>query len=299
MSESQEGSLRYHLPRNGLETQRLDIQHYVLKACFDGQLLHPSITKRLPPNADILESGTGTGIWLIDLAQTPHLSIGSLTAFDLSPLQFPNEERRTIERGAMGEANLYLNLFEHDVTKALSEEHVGTYDLVHQRLLVLGLRTEEWPVAVANLAATIKLGGFLQLSEVLPGITDYGQSEAIDRAIALWKVAFEVGQKDLLCLCHLEGHLKSAGLQEVECWEVELLFGPKNRDEDLGLALTAWISNVLLQTWRAVHAVVSTHDLPDGIRTIEEAEVWHKEVSKHLNEVGGVAMFGMAVGRKA
>lgn len=42
----------------------------------------------------------------------------------------------------------------------------NTFDLVQMRLLILGLRTEEWPIAIKELIRVTKPGGMIQLMEV-------------------------------------------------------------------------------------------------------------------------------------
>jgi ubiquinone/menaquinone biosynthesis C-methylase UbiE len=58
----------YGLTRDAKESQRLNAQHDVWKANI-GSLLHPSIAKSIPSNARIGDVGTGTGVWIIDLAK--------------------------------------------------------------------------------------------------------------------------------------------------------------------------------------------------------------------------------------
>lgn len=57
----------YGLTRNAKESQRLDGQHFVWKKNL-GFLLHPSVIASIPQDARIGDVGTGTGVWLIDLA---------------------------------------------------------------------------------------------------------------------------------------------------------------------------------------------------------------------------------------
>ncbi|KAL8287041.1 hypothetical protein RQP46_004047 [Phenoliferia psychrophenolica] len=289
------GSVAYTLPRDSVETRRLDEQHFLLKACFSNSNLHPTVRKALPAGADVLESATGTTIWLRDLANTEGIKLGSVTAFDLSSLQFPPATDRKLPHGG---GSLPLKLFEHNVTHPLPTEFDSKFDLVNQRLLVLGLRTEEWPGAVANLAATLKPGGWLQLSEVYPVMRDFGESSAIDSFNVIMKLACTVGGKDMLCLEHLEGHMLSAGLKSTEKWDGHLRFGAHNADRTLGEALSQWIGATLLGTWRAVHSAAPSL-LPPGLQTSEESQVLYKSVIDHLNLVGGIATFGMVIGQKA
>ena len=110
-------------------------------------------------HAVVLESATGTTIWLRDLTETQGISLATVTGFDLSDAQFP--ENRRLQHGV---TTLPLNLFTHNVTLPLPSEYLNRFDLVHQRLLIAGLNAEDWPAAVANLAATLSESVALRLN---------------------------------------------------------------------------------------------------------------------------------------
>lgn len=57
----------YTLDRDAAESRRLDMQHQAW-AKGVGYLIHPRIAETLPRDAKIADVGTGTGIWLMDLA---------------------------------------------------------------------------------------------------------------------------------------------------------------------------------------------------------------------------------------
>ncbi|PQE14568.1 umta methyltransferase family protein [Rutstroemia sp. NJR-2017a WRK4] len=66
---------------------RLNLQHYLWKDGL-GYLLHPSIPLN-GPNTRIADLGTGTGIWVLDLArQLPETT--QLYGFDISDAQYPH-----------------------------------------------------------------------------------------------------------------------------------------------------------------------------------------------------------------
>lgn len=94
----------------------LDQQHSLLKACFSNSNLHPTVRKGLPTDAAVLDSAGGTTIWLRDLASTDGIKLGSVTALDLSSLQFPPAADRKVPHGGI---SLPLTLFEHNVTLPL------------------------------------------------------------------------------------------------------------------------------------------------------------------------------------
>jgi hypothetical protein len=58
----------YGLTRDAKESSRLNAQHAVWKTNI-GFLLHPRIAKSIPSNARIGDVGTGTGVWITELAK--------------------------------------------------------------------------------------------------------------------------------------------------------------------------------------------------------------------------------------
>lgn len=57
----------YGLTRDAFESSRLDAQHNIWKTNI-GYLLHPRVQSDLAKNPCIGDIGTGTGVWLVDLA---------------------------------------------------------------------------------------------------------------------------------------------------------------------------------------------------------------------------------------
>ncbi|KAL4860624.1 hypothetical protein BDV12DRAFT_181305 [Aspergillus spectabilis] len=143
---------KYVFGRSQKEIERLDAQHRLLSKVTQNTLIHPSIPKeKIQSIADV---GTGTGIWLKDVAQVLPNSDVYYHGFDISADQFPPNPP----------ANLQFS--EHDITKPFPEEHWNRYDLVHVRLLVAALDEPEYKLAIANLSAILKPGGYLQWEEI-------------------------------------------------------------------------------------------------------------------------------------
>lgn len=74
--------LTYFLPNDESEGERLDLQHYMFKTNFNGHLARIPLTPRV---RNVLDIGTGTGIWAIEFAEThPEMQV---FATDISPIQ--------------------------------------------------------------------------------------------------------------------------------------------------------------------------------------------------------------------
>lgn len=78
---------------------------------------------------------------------------GELHGYDISSHFFPTEIPKNME------------FFILDAREPVPKELEGTYDLVHVRLLSMGLEASDWPWAVANLSRLLKPGGALQWEE--------------------------------------------------------------------------------------------------------------------------------------
>ncbi|KAJ5329784.1 Methyltransferase type 12 [Penicillium brevicompactum] len=139
----------YLLGRDGEETRRLNDQHRFLVA-VSGHTIHPSIPKEnITAIADL---GTGTGVWLEDVAKTLPKSV-YLHGFDISAAQIP------IREGPIA-------LSVHDVLYPFPEEHQSRYDLVHIRLLTAGLKKKDYAIVLANARALLKPNGYIQWEEL-------------------------------------------------------------------------------------------------------------------------------------
>ncbi|KAJ5034553.1 hypothetical protein NUH16_005992 [Penicillium rubens] len=145
----------YLLDRDEAETKRLNNQHRFLVDLSN--LIHPSIPTDLTAVADI---GTGTGVWLEDVAKVlPNKSV-HLHGFDISSDQFPRGHQ--IQRP--GQKPIPLSV--HDALHPFPAEHRGRYDLVHIRLLTAGLKQADYIRVLANARTLLKPNGWIQWEEV-------------------------------------------------------------------------------------------------------------------------------------
>jgi SAM-dependent methyltransferase len=123
----------------------LRIQHKWMLAITGGFHIHPSIPVTLDtPNLRIADVGTGTGIYLIDLASMLPAS-AQLHGFDISTAQFPPPEKLPKN----------VSLHQQDMRFPFKEEFIGTFDIVDVRLTFLGIRGDEWIEAVKNVTALL------------------------------------------------------------------------------------------------------------------------------------------------
>lgn len=142
--------VHYLLPSDALEKQRLESQHCFLKrTLYDGKSVLAPIT--LGPGDKVLDSGTGSGAWVLSLAKEVPSSV-SLAAIDIQSNIFPKSFPGN------------LSFYRHSITD-LPDEWANSYSLVNQRLLFGALTESQWKRAVIETHRVLAPGGWVQLIE--------------------------------------------------------------------------------------------------------------------------------------
>lgn len=134
----------YMLPRHPAEIDRLDLQHYALRAALKGNYVAP-----IGSPARILDVGSGTGQWAYDLCAEFPSSL--VVGFDIEPSKPDRPDNYRLVRG-----NLLQGLPFAD----------GSFDFVHQRLMQPAIPLVLWPEEVGQLLRVTQPGGFVELMEI-------------------------------------------------------------------------------------------------------------------------------------
>jgi ubiquinone/menaquinone biosynthesis C-methylase UbiE len=135
----------YALPKDLEEVNRLDFQHYLLRQVLRGNHLAPIEAPRA-----ILDVGSGTGCWCRDLAaQFPAAQVYGV---DLEQVK------------TSGPVPLPYHFLRANVLEGLPFAE-GTFDFVHQRLLVAAIPAANWPGVLAELYRVTRPGGWIELVE--------------------------------------------------------------------------------------------------------------------------------------
>ncbi|OLN82106.1 hypothetical protein CCHL11_07657 [Colletotrichum chlorophyti] len=149
------------------ELERLAFNHFNIWVPLTGDLLPPHIlefllSKERPRIADV---ATGSGVWLSSLSeQVPPRS--ELYGFDLDALKFPPRPPTPPVpppplSPPLRPEQPRMEFQVQDVLRPFPDELSGTFDLVHVRLLALGLKVGDWDVVLKNLRALLRPGGWL------------------------------------------------------------------------------------------------------------------------------------------
>ncbi|KAL6414065.1 uncharacterized protein AUP68_00579 [Ilyonectria robusta] len=129
--------------------ERLDEQHLFTTKIL-GFLIHPNIPIT-SPTLKVADIGTGTGIWLLDVAKSLP-STCQLTGFDMSSSAFPPPQTWP--------PNVSLKI--QDMFLPFPASEIGTYDVVAVRFVSSATPRAEWARAIENLMTLLKPGGWLQ-----------------------------------------------------------------------------------------------------------------------------------------
>ncbi len=141
----------YPLPNDDQELDRIDLKHHVMTLLCNGQLHLAPLPSNLPPNSDftILDIGTGTGIWALDMADKyPNATIIGTDLSPVQPLLVPANVR-----------------FEIDDVEARKWNWPDNYfDYIHSRFMICSISS--WQRYIRKAFQHIKPGGYFELQEL-------------------------------------------------------------------------------------------------------------------------------------
>src|SRR5579875_3355077 len=193
----------YLFPRHPGEADRLDLQHHALREALGRNFLAP-----IPSPLRVLDVGTGPGRWGFEVCwEHPGALVVGL---DLV--------------AGRGEAPAGYRHVRGNLLQGLPFQD-GTFDFVHQRLLVAGIPVAEWPRVVAELVRVTRPGGWVELAEPTMEFSRMGPA-----ARRFWGLVQDVATSLGLDVAKtvfdsLDRYLREAGLEEVTRRELELPVG--------------------------------------------------------------------------
>ncbi len=224
----------YMLPKDGQETNRLDIQHVLLSSLLGGNIVAP-----IENPTSILDVGCGTGRWCQEMATTfPHAHV---TGVDIV---IPEQELPHNSTFLAG-----------DILQGLpfADE---SFDVVHQRLLIGAIPAEKWQEAVNELVRVTRVGGWIEVVESEGAFPNSG-SHTYQLCEWLVKVG-ELRGINALITKKLKSFLQKAGLEKVT---TKMLLIPMGDRSDPIESLSADVVQALFQSLKPL---VVTHSKVSG-----------------------------------
>lgn len=196
--------LPYLLPKDTLEDQRLNFQHRVLYRTLSNHYLAPIS----PATRTILDVGTGTGVWPLEMAALfpqAHILGVDITLTSLPHILPPS--------CLFSQANILHGLPFPD----------QQFEFTHQRLLVAAIPATSWPEVVRELIRVTRSGGWIELLEVGDTIQNAGPAT---RKLLTWmtSISRELGF-EMEILHHLGDLLRQAGCLSVESQDIPIPLG--------------------------------------------------------------------------
>lgn len=196
----------YLLPKDAQEDQRLNYQHHVLHKTTSNHYLAPILFGEQA--VTILDVGTGTGIWPLEMATL--FPQAHILGVDVSLRSLP----RTLPTTCLfAQANILEGL-------PFSDQQ---FTYTHQRLLAAAIPSAKWPGVVHELVRVTRVGGWVELLEIGDLIQHAGSAT---KHLFAWmtEIGKELGfEGDVLR--HLGDLLTQSGCFQVETQDILVPLG--------------------------------------------------------------------------
>ncbi|KAI5779309.1 S-adenosyl-L-methionine-dependent methyltransferase [Geopyxis carbonaria] len=165
---------KYAFPNDEEEQLRLDLYHHIFTLFLDGKLFSAPVEN---PRR-ILDVGTGTGIWAIEVGfQFPDARV---IGNDLSPIQ-----PRWVPSNVV---------FEVDDAELAWMQRPGSVDFVHVRFLACAI--SDWPQLLQRAYTALRPGGWIEFSDYGGELSCDDGSTPADSSLRLWfDVVAEASEK--------------------------------------------------------------------------------------------------------
>lgn len=201
---------KYYLPNDETEQERIDIMYHAMRVAMGNRLLFSPLGDA-PLN--ILDVGTGTGLWAIDAADTYPSAV--VIATDLSPIQ-----------PQWVPPNLKFQIADADEEWTFAQK----FDFVHTRLMH-DCSLKDWPHFFSAAYEAMTPGGWIECQEMShhrkSDDNTIPESSHLTEWENLWTEAMhKIGMGGTCNPEQLVTQMKDAGFVDVTCMLVKLPIGP-------------------------------------------------------------------------
>lgn len=210
------------------ELERLANNHAVFKDAMGQKLLFAPVDLHTSGKR-ILDSGAADGTWLRDLRASVLPAEHAYFGNDIEPELFPDDSQG-------------LQLFKQSISEPWPDALKGSFDLVHQRLVLAGSHPMKVADVIAKLVGLVKPGGWLELME-LDIFTPAATGPALTDMYRLMREMFlAMGLGDYVN--DLKGAAERAGLREVQERKVLCEIGASAKPELREKSMNGMVSAV-------------------------------------------------------
>lgn len=199
---------QYAFPNDEKEQNRLDIIHHVYLLMLDDKL-------HLAPIGDnpqrILDIGTGTGIWAIDMGE--RYPSAEVVGTDLSPIQ-----------PSWVPPNVQFQIDDAECEWTFAKD---SFDLIHIRHLTGAI--QDWPALIKQAFQHVRPGGFIEFAEYEMDL--YSDDGSFHSGLYLWKFydlvkkAAKKHGREFNVTTKLKGMLEDAGFEDIHYETIKLPLG--------------------------------------------------------------------------
>ncbi|KAK0671058.1 S-adenosyl-L-methionine-dependent methyltransferase [Cercophora samala] len=212
----------YFAPVDEDEIDRLHYQHQLFNMVFENRLIFPPV----PRPRRILECGSGSGAWAIEVAeQYPECEVIGL---DIYPYPVPEDTPENVD-------------FQVDDLNSPSTFPSNHFDLVNSRLMSGGIHVNRWTNYLSDLFRVLRPGGWCQMVEIYYNAQSDNGTLTANHALQVWSQSYLQSiqpYKDPRVALRLQTLMTQAGFVEVESRLLTLpLSGWSNdpRDREIGI----------------------------------------------------------------
>lgn len=192
----------YLLPSDFEESNRLDMQHFMLKTAFGADALAPIQQPR-----SILDVACGTGRWAREMAQ--RFPQANVVGMDLVE---PTTDSIAYQQKAFGTLPENYVFIQGNIFQGLPFPD-GAFDYVHMRFVALAVPMEKWPALVQEIMRVCAPEGWIELVDFN---TPLGGGPAFQRISQLWHKLADTFKMDNQTASHLASYLRAAGAVNVQ-----------------------------------------------------------------------------------
>ncbi|KAF2711262.1 S-adenosyl-L-methionine-dependent methyltransferase [Pleomassaria siparia CBS 279.74] len=255
--------------RSENEYSRLRLQHEFIKYTMAGELVLAPIDFR-KSGLRVLDSATGDGYWLVDLAAQLGPT-NELVGADIAPQHFiPTDELP---------ANISLRT--HNIFESWPADMQKTFDLVHQRFVLMACNDANSVEAIRYLGECVKPGGWIQLHDGdMQTIEDGPMHPAMERFREIVRTGFRMMGFNLSPGPKLVKWLTEAGFANVEERILTIKCGKSSADANQGEKVTKMLLAVL------ENMIGLSQNVPGFPYSMQEIQDLKPELEAELSLVG-------------
>ncbi|KAF2094054.1 S-adenosyl-L-methionine-dependent methyltransferase [Rhizodiscina lignyota] len=251
----------YFVPVDDEEEERLQIQHRVFSALWEGRLFFPPLSY---PRR-ILDLGYGQGEWAVAMAEQYENS--QVTAVDIWHADLPDQpDNLDCEHWNLNDP----------LTPTYKRDH---YDFIHSRCVSPGIKKDRWRSYVRDIYRLLRRGGWAQLVEYYFIVQSDNGRINDDNPISQWGTCYRrsmEGDRDPRAGRHIRQLMRDSGFSDVQEQIFHVPIGSWHNDERMRNVGTQNVENVSLMLdshaiWPFTHRLGWTAQqvgwLTDGART--------------------------------